>query len=196
MTHSRRRSAALLRPVLRLAGVLGADRGEQAIAERRLRAEQAAKGRARDLGPLRLFDEEVPEEGVAGEVATQDGVEGNAVARVQAGLREQDRWNGRGAALADLEHGEPMIDGGGEGGVEALEVGGVGDLVGIGDRVDASRDSRLDLGQPLAQAGCKRGADLVEGVGRCRCPAGPPAAAARREPLASGCKPRLVTRSP
>ena len=97
-------------PVLRLAGVLGADRGEEAIAERRLGAEQATKGRARNLGPLRLFDEEVPEDGVAGEVAAQDGVEGNAVARIQTGLRDQHRWNGRGAALTDLEHREPVID--------------------------------------------------------------------------------------
>ena len=89
------------RPALRLAGVLGADGGEQAIAERRLRAEQATKDRVRNFGPLRLFDEEVPEEGVAGEVATQDGVEGDAVARVQAGLCEQGRRNGRGAALAE-----------------------------------------------------------------------------------------------
>ena len=78
-------------PVPRLALVLGADRGEQAVAERRLRGEQAPQGRARNLGPLRLFDEEVAEEGVAGEVATQDGVEGDAVARVEASLREQDR---------------------------------------------------------------------------------------------------------
>ncbi len=50
------------RPVARFAGVLDADRGEQAVAERRLRGEQATKGRARDLGPLRLFDQEVSEE--------------------------------------------------------------------------------------------------------------------------------------
>ena len=156
-------------PVLRLAGVLGADGVEQAIAERRLRAEQATKGRIRDFGPLRLFDKEVPEEGVAGEVATQDGVEGNAVARIQAGLCEQDRWNGRGLTLTDLEHGKPMIDGGGEGSVKTLEVGGVGDVVGIGDRVDTSRDSRFELGEPLAQAGCKHRAGLIEGACLCRC---------------------------
>ena len=153
-------------PVLRLAGVLGADGGEQPIAERRLHAEQTTQGRVRHLGPLRLFDEEVPEEGVAGEVAAQDGVEGNAVARIQTGLRDQDRWNGRGAALADLEHGEPIVDGGGEGGLQTLDVGGVGDVVGIGDRVDARRDRRFKLGQPLAQSGGQLGPTPVEGSAR------------------------------
>ena len=161
-------------PVPGLAGVLGADGGQHAIAERRLRAEQATQGRARDFGTLRLFDEEVPEEGVAGEVATQDGVEGNAVARIQTSLCEQNRRNGRGAALAHLEHGKPVLDGGGEGGVEALEVGGVGDVVGIGDRVDAGRDRGLDLGQALTEARGNRRAGLVQRAHRCRCPARPP----------------------
>ena len=57
-----------------------------------------------------------------------------------------------------------MIDGGGEGGVEPLEVSGVGDLVGIGDRVDAGRDRRLNLGQALAQTRRDRGAGFVEGA--------------------------------
>jgi hypothetical protein len=52
-------------PAPRLPRVLGADGGEEAIAERRLRAEQTPQDRARDLGPLRLFDEEVAEERVA-----------------------------------------------------------------------------------------------------------------------------------
>ena len=151
-------------PVPCLARVLGADGGEQAVAERRLRGEQTAQGRARNVRPLRLFDEEVTEEGVAGEVATQDGVEGDAVARIEASLREQDRRHGRALALTDLEHREPMIDGGGERGVEALEVGGVGDLVGIGDRVDAGRDRRLNLGQALTQTRRDRGAGFVEGA--------------------------------
>jgi hypothetical protein len=43
-------------PVPCLALVLGADGGEHAIAERRLRGEQAPQGGARDLRPLRLFD--------------------------------------------------------------------------------------------------------------------------------------------
>lgn len=58
-------------------------------------------------------------------------------------------------ALTDLEHGKPVLDGGGESGIETLEVGGVGDVVGVGDRVDAGRDSRFQLGEPLAQAGRK-----------------------------------------
>ena len=115
-----------------------------------------AKGRTRNVGPLRLFEQKVLEEDVAGEVATQDGVEGNAVARIQASLREQDWWNRRGLALTSLEHGKPVIDGSGEGPIETLEVSGVGDVVGIGDRVDAGRDSSLKLGEPLAEARCKR----------------------------------------
>jgi hypothetical protein len=79
--------------------VAGADGGEQPIAERSLLGEQATKRRIRNFGPLRLFDDEVAEEGVPGEVATQDGVERDAVAGVQAGLSEQGRWNGRGVAL-------------------------------------------------------------------------------------------------
>ena len=82
-------------PVPCLALVLGADGGEHAVAERRLRGEQTPQGRARNVRPLRLFDEEVTEEGVAGEVATQDGVQGDAVARIEASLREQDRRHGR-----------------------------------------------------------------------------------------------------
>ena len=46
-----------------------------------------------------------------------------------------------------------MLDRRDEGGVEALEIGGVGDLAGIGDRVDAGGDRRFELGQPLAKAG-------------------------------------------
>jgi hypothetical protein len=135
---------------LRLTAVLDADGGEQTVAERRLLAEQTTKVGARNFGPLRLFGEEVPEEGVASEVATQDGVEGNAVARIQTGLGEQNQWNGRSVALTSLEHGEPMIDGGSEGSIETSEVGRVNDVAGIGDRVDAGRNSRLNLRQTLA----------------------------------------------
>jgi hypothetical protein len=71
------------RPVLRLPSVLGADRSEQVVAERRLLCEQATKGRVRNLLPLRLFDQEVAEERVAGEVAPEDGVEQDAVSRLQ-----------------------------------------------------------------------------------------------------------------
>jgi hypothetical protein len=117
------------RPVLGLAGELCADRGDQAIAERCLCGEQSAKDRTRNVGPLRLFDEEVPKEGVAGEVATQDGVEGNAVARIQTSLREQDGRNGRWVALTRFEDGKTMIDSGSEGSIEALQVCRVGDIV-------------------------------------------------------------------
>jgi hypothetical protein len=67
-----------------------------------------------------------------------------------------------------------MVDGGGKGTFKTLEISGIGDVVGIGDRVDASRDSGLNLGQTFAEAGCKRGAGLVEGACGCRCSAGPP----------------------
>src|SRR5207342_1357314 len=110
------------------ANVLFAHRLDQAIAKRRLRTEQTTKGRTRNFGSFRLFDEEVPEEDAAGEVATQDGVEGNAVARIQTCLCEQDRWNGRGVALTEVEHGNPIIDGGDEGGIKTLEVRRVGDV--------------------------------------------------------------------
>jgi hypothetical protein len=56
-------------PALHLARVLLADGGEQAVAERGLGGQQGAKLPVRDFGPLRLFGEEVGEEGVAGEVA-------------------------------------------------------------------------------------------------------------------------------
>src|SRR5258706_8285806 len=110
----------------------------------------------RNFGPLRLFDEEVPEEGAAGEVATQDGVEGDAVAHIQPGLCEQGRWKVRDVALTGLEHIEPMVDRGREGNIEPLEISGVGDLVGIGDRVNASRDCRPNLRQTLAETRCER----------------------------------------
>jgi hypothetical protein len=35
--------------------------------------------------------------------------------------------------------------------------------MGVGDRVDAGGDGRLDFRQALAQAGCKYGAGLTEG---------------------------------
>jgi len=46
--------------------------------------------------------------------------------------------------------------------------------VGIRDGVDAVGDSRFQLGEPLAQAGCKRGADFVKRAYGRRCSAGPP----------------------
>ena len=55
-----------------------------------------------------------------------------------------------------------MLDRRDEGGVEALEIGGVGDLAGIGDRVDAGGDRRFELGQPLAQAGGQLGPTPIE----------------------------------
>jgi len=57
-------------PALCLASVFGADGGKQAIAERGLFAKQTTKSRIWNPSPFRLFGEEVPEEGVAGKVAT------------------------------------------------------------------------------------------------------------------------------
>ena len=56
-----------------------------------------------------------------------------------------------------------MVDGGHQSGIEALEIGGVGDVAGVGDRVDASRDGRLELGEPLAEAERKHRPRLLEG---------------------------------
>jgi hypothetical protein len=56
-----------------------------------------------------------------------------------------------------------VVDGGGESGIETLEVGGVGDLAGIGDRLDAGRDDRFELRQPLAEAGRKQHPRLLDG---------------------------------
>ena len=146
---------------------------------------------------LRLFDEDVAEEGVAGEIATQHGVEGDAGASGQAGLREQCRWDAGGASLAVLDYGDGVLEGRGKGTVQAVQVGGIGDLAGVRDRVGAGGDGRFKLREPPAQAGCKRGASFVEGPYGCRCSAGPPRVpAVAREPLASGCAPRLLTRSP
>ena len=55
-----------------------------------------------------------------------------------------------------------MLDRRDEGGVEALEIGGVGDLAGIGDRVDAGGNRRFELGQPLAQTGGEVGPTPID----------------------------------
>jgi hypothetical protein len=79
--------------------VLLAHHLDQTIEERRLPAQQATQGGAGDIGALRLFDEEVAEQRVAGKVAPQNGVERNADARGQAGLREQGRRDAGSVAL-------------------------------------------------------------------------------------------------
>jgi hypothetical protein len=138
--------------------VLGADGSKHAVAERRLRGEQPAQDRIWNFGPLRLFSEKIPEEGVASDVATQNGVKGNSIACIQTSLCEQDRWNGGRMVLIYFEHGKPMIDRGDESGIKALKVNRIGDIARIGDRVDARRDRRPNLGQTFAEARCKRGA--------------------------------------
>jgi hypothetical protein len=49
-----------------------------------------------------------------------------------------------------------MLDGGDDGSFEILEIGGVGDIVGVGDRVDAGGDGLLKFREPLAKVRCKR----------------------------------------
>jgi hypothetical protein len=48
--------------------------------------------------------------------------------------------------------------------MQAVQIGGVGDLARIRDRVDAGGDGRFHFGKPPAQAGRERGAGLVEGM--------------------------------
>ena len=103
----------------------------------------------------RLFDEEVLEDGVASGMAAKDGIEGDAVSGVQPRLREQSRRNVRGLAVAGLERRNPMVYGRLDGAIEARQVGRVGNLAGIGDRVCASRDVSPKLGEPLTDARCE-----------------------------------------
>jgi hypothetical protein len=93
---------------------------------------------------------------MAGEVAPQDGVERDAVASVEPGLRQQDRRHLWREPLPALEHHQPVLDRGSQGSVERFEVSGVGHLTRIGDRVDPDHHRPLQLRQPLANARCKR----------------------------------------
>jgi hypothetical protein len=98
-----------------------------------LPAQQATKYGARELNTLRLFNQEVTEERIAGEIATHNRVEGDAGTSGKASLGKQGRWNAGGATLAKLDNYKRVVEGHGEGTVEAVQVGRVGDLVRVRD---------------------------------------------------------------
>lgn len=77
---------------LSFAGVLLGDSDNEALEERRVDSQKALQRQiAEQLAILGLLHEEVAEQGVAGKVATQHGVEADVVAGCEAGLRQQHR---------------------------------------------------------------------------------------------------------
>ena len=100
-----------MRAALCLLGVCLADRGEQAVDDRRLGAQQSLQlGGVEQLLSLCLLDHEVLEQCVPGEVAAQDGVEVDARAGSEAGLGEKGLWDRRGARLAALDPLKAVLD--------------------------------------------------------------------------------------
>ena len=86
------------------------------------------------------------------------------VAGIEASLGEQRARDRRRRPFAGLEHRQPVLDRGGKGAVQPLQVGGVGDGARVGDRVDPGRDRLLQLRQPLAQPGERPRTSVAEAV--------------------------------
>lgn len=122
----------------------------QALEEGPLRAHASLQLPRPDSTPLGLLEHEVAEQGVAGEVAAKDGVQGDLGAGGEPCLRQELERDLGWVALRALERLDPVVQGGGDRFSQAQGIGGVPDLGGIGDRPGAGRDRLLDL--PLALA--------------------------------------------
>ncbi len=171
---------AAARPALGLAHVLLALGFEQAVEERSPAGAASGAGRrSRTSARSASSTRKSPSSASPADVATQHGVQRYAGASGKASLRQEGRWDAGGAALAELDRDEGVVEGRGEGTVEAMQVTGVCHLAGIGDRVNAGGDGRFELGQTCAKSGRDRRGGLLERRDGRRSSTGPPSGVAR-----------------
>ncbi len=101
----------------------------------------------------RLVHDELPQQPVAGGVASQHGVEANAVAGCPPRLRDRHRGNRLRPSLALLDRPQGVFQSLGHRGAQPGFVLGVEGFLGFGQSTNAGEDRFFDLGRSLAQAG-------------------------------------------
>ena len=142
-----------------LARMLFADRREQPVEGPGLAAQQALEHRASHLELRRLGDEEIADQGVAGEVATQDDVDADPVPGRQARLSEQSDWRRFLPARLAFDRLQSIVEGGADGGAQSVDVDEVADLARVGNCAHAGEDRRLELLAALGETGGQLGTD-------------------------------------
>ena len=164
------------RPPRGLASMLLADNGDEAVEESGLGAQQAPQLAFREQTGARL-EEEVAEDRVSGEVAAQDGVQADAVTGREPGLDRQGRRDRRRSPLLAPDRVEGVIEGRDEGGAQAVGVGGVGNVRGVGDRLDADGSGALSSSRRASRRARKLTRASAEERRRPAAPLDPPGAA-------------------